>query len=648
MPQNELEHALTPYLTTQIPDTPEEILAILQRHNAPWTCGEGAIEAIDKDARATSIPDFCTGEESVFEPPLPHLERIPFLYRLHSLHQLSTVTLTTHFGARHSRLSHSVGAVAIAKLMIDSLLERNFDDKSEVVIEAYAELRDEVVQKACLAYCAFHDAFHGPFGHSLDIMKDVFGAKHSEKLDDKYFREGLLAALSSDPNPVGRQLRLAAELWVGPRQAQALLELILLLSRKAELLRQKPHLHFLHQIVNSHVDADRLDYVIRDGLYLEAKDFGNSYRALINSIRIVEWPRPNGQSADDEHPSEPPRACLAFASKGEDAAAELLGKRRDYYTLYYEKAEKLVVDDMICHALSHVLDNKNIPDTPPPGKEEIIGNIRRNLMMLTDESFIPALFDMKASPECYDLIFRFLQRQYYEIITVASVRLDEVLDTKNAVKLWVDEVEEFLKQKAKAAGVQYAAKLDSEDDIQEATSAFSSAFQRAVASSSSPVPNLERKILSFGFQYWVQSVFRERQRFEMRVWKRLMQHGQYEDELNVAAESEYGDAAQSARFHLRPPIHVTTSSFFAMLDKRDVLLQRKEGQPAEDLLFYELDDLDCVEEHSVTPHAKEDRPAYPLVLSAMPTIIREIGAAAIERAFWDELYTFDWLTGRFS
>jgi HD superfamily phosphohydrolase len=642
MPQNQLERSLATYLANERPTSFEDILAVLQRYNAPWIWGEGAIEAINAEARPTALPDFQTSEENLFELPLPFLERIPFLYRLNSLRQLSTVAVTTHFAARHSRLSHSIGAVAIANLMLDRLSARQFDDPSELVQEAYADVQDELVRKSCLVYCALHDAFHGPFGHSLDIMKDVFGTSHSEKLDDKYLREGLSAALSRNPGPVGNQLRLAAQLWVGLENADELLRQVLLLSRKSELLEQKPHLYFLHQIVNSHIDADRLDYVIRDGLYLEAKDFSTSYRTLINSIRIVEWPR-LGSEVLGLQQDERPRACLAFASVAEDAAAELLGKRREYYTRYYEKAEKLVVDDMICHALAYVLDDKQVPDHPPPLQTDIVANIRRNVMMLTDETFIPAMLDLKADPACYDLLFRFMQRQHFEIVASISVRLDEVIEIRNAVKLWVDAVGEFLLKKARAVGMQYAAKLASEEDIQSARSAFAEYFQSAVASSKTGLQDIEGKILSFGFQYWVQSVFRQRQKFEKRVWDRLTGAGRFDNQLNIVAEREFGDASSRDRFALRPPLHVTTSSFFTLLDKRDVLLQRKEGQPPEELLFYDLDDINHIEEREVTPHAKEDRPAYPLVVSAMPSIVLEIGADAIRDAFYEELKSFSWL-----
>lgn len=645
MAHNDLENYFMDYLAADPPQSFEAIYSILERFNAPWLYGEGAIRAIDRDARSVAIPDFCTGEPSVFGAPLPFLERIPFLYRLHRLHQLSTVGVSTHFGARHSRFSHSVGVVGIAALMLEALSRRFDGAEHKIVSEAYESLQDEIVPTACLAYCALHDAFHGPFGHSLDIMKDVFGVSSSEKLDNKYLREGLSAAISGKPDPIGRQLRLAAELWVDTERVDEFLELVLLLSRKSELLASKPHLYFLHQIANSLVDADRLDYIVRDGLYLEAKDYSTAYRALIKSLRIVDWPRrTEGSKAVNEHDLEPIRACLAFEISTEEAAADLLGKRREYYTRYYEKAEKLVIDDMICHALAYILDDKKIPDRAPVGSERVVGNIRRNIMFLTDESFVPAMLELKADPACYDLIFRFMQRQFFEVVISIPVRLDEVMDTKMAVKAWSDLVTSFLQEKADRAGVLYAAKLISEDDIAEARTVFPQHLQQVI---SRVDEGMEEKILSFGFQYWVQAAFRQRQRFERNVWRRLSHDERREDQLNRIAEREFGDVAARDRLENFPPLHVTTSSYFAMLDKRDVQLQRKEGQGVEDLLFYNLDD-GTVQEKAVKPNTKEDRASYPLVLSALPSVIQEFGSDAVRAAFFEELRSLSWLVDRFS
>ena len=86
-----------------------------------------------------------------------------------------------------------------------------------------------------------------------------------------------------------------------------------------------------------------------------------------------------------------------------------------------------------------------------------------------------------------------------------------------------------------------------------------------------------------------------------------------------------------------------------MLDYHAVLRQRKEStHPFEEILFYDIDEPDTVKEIAIKPAAKEDRPSYPLVLSAPQEIIDVFGVAELSEAFVAELRALDWLVRRFS
>jgi hypothetical protein len=693
MARNQIEMELAAHLAADAPKDSKRMVAILDRWTAPWRHGASVVQAIERDETLPTPWDYPTTIRNTQNAPLPHLERIPLLYRLHRLRQLSTVSVTTHLGATHTRLSHTVGSVVAADQMLRQLLTQEPQPASQLVSSARRALDDPVLRRSCLAYCALHDAFHGPFGHSLDIMKDVFFPhERNQKLDDKYFTEGLREALDpATTDAVGRQIRAAAELWVGREAAATLVTNVQTLA-DPDLVFKRPELYFLQQIVDSEIDADRIDYIVRDGFYLRHNHYSELANDVISTLRIVEWTPPqkpaavdddddddddndddegNGGVARGDHAgdevrdagigAEPvemgpendpptPRVCLAFARSVEEQLAELLGQRREYYTKHYEAPEKLLVDDMICHGLAYVLADKGLLDA----FDALAIRVKRSIMLLTDDTFIPALLDLQADPPAYDLLFRYQQRRFFALVQSVGISVEEVVRIRHIARRWIKSVNRFLAREADRLRVPFAARRI---PIEKLRQAFTNRFDRALARAAGPggrkggdgerfdqIRQLDLKVLSFGFQYWTQGVFRQRQEFEDEVWRELRSHRDSTDKLKELADLEYGDAAEWTRYDKFPPIHVTTPSHFGLLDKRDVMMLRKEGRyPAEEILFYDREAPTLPYTWDVKPAAKEDRPAYPIVLSAPEEVIRAFGATTLQEAFATRLRTFDWL-----
>jgi hypothetical protein len=337
-----------------------------------------------------------------------------------------------------------------------------------------------------------------------------------------------------------------------------------------------------------------------------------------------------------------------------------LGTRRKYYTEHYEAPDKLVVDDMICHGLSYVLGRKNVPDNT---SDDAVVRLKRSIMMLTDDTFIPALLDLKAEPKDYDLLFRYQQRRFFVNVKTIGISLEEVVRIRQGAKRWIDSVEAYLLSEAKTRGVRFAAQVMPQEQLRQT---FSDYFERSLKEAIEGAPfrqqggtdkdradagervdeieDLDLKILSFGFQYWTEAAFRQRQKFEREVWKQIRLHADSTDRLKELAESEYGDASQWERYDEFPPIHVTTPSHFGLLDHRDVLLQRKESHyPAEDILFYEPARPNEPFTFAVKPSAKGDKPSYPLVLSAPEEVVEAFGEVTLVAAFVAKLKRLDWL-----
>ncbi len=145
--------------------------------------------------------------------------------RLRRIKQLGTSHITFHT-AEHSRFSHSLGVYELTRRIIDEVFvgqaEWNEDDRM-------------------LALCAglLHDLGHGPFSHSFE---KVFGLDH-----EVYSRKIILG--DTEVNAV---LRLVA-----PDFPQ----------KVASVIEKKHPNKVVVSLISSQVDADRMDYLLRDSYY---------------------------------------------------------------------------------------------------------------------------------------------------------------------------------------------------------------------------------------------------------------------------------------------------------------------------------------------------------------------------------------------
>ena len=160
------------------------------------------------------------------------------IQRLYNIKQLGFAHLVFP-GAHHTRLEHSFGVYNIAKMLAESL-------------ELEESERDLISCAALL-----HDIGHGPFSHTLEsILLEKFGVDHvdvTEKLicgDFNIFDEGERPFI---------QASCVHDLLV---------EHGLPMKRIVDIIRGKTeNKPYLSQMLNSTIDADQLDYLMRDAYY---------------------------------------------------------------------------------------------------------------------------------------------------------------------------------------------------------------------------------------------------------------------------------------------------------------------------------------------------------------------------------------------
>lgn len=582
----------------------DQIVTILERYNLSWLGTDPAAKHVESPEYHSTIDS-----DEAHTDSLRGVYRVPLLYRLAFIRQLSTVALTTHLEATHSRLAHALGTAEVAGRMLE-------------VLEKETSI-DPVYRRACVLYAFLHDAFHGPMGHSLDIMRDVFGIAIGQKIDDAQFRYALGQALSSNSDEFGRQLVLAAE-FVHPQDPHALLSALRDLSDPALLRRKHPSLLFLRDIIDSELDADRIDYIARDAMMLERMNL--PLAKLVTSARAID---------------EGGEKRLAFSLRRKPEAIRALSVRRRFYSDYYEAPQKLVVDDMICHALYYILRDLNLTGNRSLiAEEEHRKRIMRHILLLIDGDFFPALAEFRVRPICYDLTLRVMQRRYYSIIYQRGISRSEVAETREMVRSWMDRLSiETARLASERGGTRYMGAYVDPDDI---------TIFESVTRDELPDPEKRQRALVFQFQAWYQGNFLARHMFERSVWRTFCDSDANARLRKQYIADEYGsvDMAETILPLLDefPPLHVTTSSYFEIETPEDLEHYPKEGSHhSEGVLFYKEGERKG-ERVVVETEIRAHQPQFPLIL-AVPDLLEKHAREALIDAFQRELESCGWMWG---
>ncbi len=198
--------------------------------------------------KAKLINDPVHGFLNFVEPELLKVIDHPWFQRLRYISQMGVAHLV-YPGAVHTRFLHSLGACHLMGRAI------------EVLHSKHIEINKDEKKAAHLAIL-LHDIGHGPFSHALE---------HS--LIENCTHEQLSSLITQQLNKeLGGILDLVPSIFKG----------------------QYPKL-FLHQLVSSQLDVDRLDYLSRDSFYSGVSEGVIGYDRIIKMLCVV-----NGQLAVEE------------------------------------------------------------------------------------------------------------------------------------------------------------------------------------------------------------------------------------------------------------------------------------------------------------------------------------------------------------
>ena len=245
------------------------------------------------------------------------------MQRLRGVKQLGAANLVFP-GANHTRFEHCLGTYYLAGKMAEALSLSKEDS--------------DAVRAAAL----MHDICHAPFSHTLEgIMEEASGQDHMELAGNlifgrvrtyRYRDEDLFAAedpISDMLEDAGIDPQGVCDLISSPHTTEREENQTFFVDGTAEHF---PSMDYLHQIIHGPVDADQMDYLLRDAHYAGVVMGKIDINRILSTIRVF----------NDR---------MVIERGGAPAAEGLMVSRALMYTSVYYHQTVRVINRMIVKAV---------------------------------------------------------------------------------------------------------------------------------------------------------------------------------------------------------------------------------------------------------------------------------------------------------
>jgi HD superfamily phosphohydrolase len=257
----------------------------------------------------------------------------PYFQRLRNIKQLG-LTHLVYPGALHTRFHHALGAMHLMGIALETL-----KNKGVTITEEEAE--------AVTIAILLHDIGHGPFSHALESCI-VPGVQH----------EALSVLIMHRLNKTfNGKLSLAIAIF-----------------------ENKYEKKFLHQLVSSQLDMDRLDYLNRDSFYTGVSEGVIGFDRILKMLHVV----------NDE---------LVVEEKGIYSIEKfLISRRLMYWQVYLHKtviaAEQLLVK---IFQRAKAIANKSVPLFASPSFNLLLANNISTEAFYKNELYLDAFMKLDDS-----------------------------------------------------------------------------------------------------------------------------------------------------------------------------------------------------------------------------------------------------------
>ena len=288
----------------------------------------------------------------------------PYFQRLRNIKQLG-LTHLVYPGALHTRFHHALGAMHLMGIALETLKNKGV---------AITEEEAEAVTIAIL----LHDIGHGPFSHALESCI-VPGVQH----------EALSVLIMHRLNKTfNGKLSLAIAIF-----------------------ENKYEKKFLHQLVSSQLDMDRLDYLNRDSFYTGVSEGVIGFDRILKMLHVV----------NDE---------LVVEEKGIYSIEKfLISRRLMYWQVYLHKtviaAEQLLVK---IFQRAKAIANKGVPLFASPSFNLLLANKISTEAFYENELYLDAFMKLDDS-DLFSAIKVWAEHEDHILAKLCKLLIDRKLFT---------------------------------------------------------------------------------------------------------------------------------------------------------------------------------------------------------------------------
>jgi uncharacterized protein len=199
---------------------------------------------------------------------------LPAFQRLRRIRQLAWTDYVFP-GAMHTRFEHSLGVMHMATKLFDGIVQRSGDIlKSELGYTDYGlEQHRTLVRLAAL----LHDVGHGPFSHAAEELLPIRDADTHERYTHEHYSAEIVRRHFGDlikNHPLNMNYDFSAD-------------------DVANLLEGKPEAGnalFWRDLISGQLDADRMDYLLRDSLHCGVSYGRYDWQRLIQTVTALPVP----------------------------------------------------------------------------------------------------------------------------------------------------------------------------------------------------------------------------------------------------------------------------------------------------------------------------------------------------------------------
>lgn len=271
----------------------------------------------------------------------------PEIQRLHGIHQLGLAYLVFP-GANHTRLEHSIGTCFVAERIADALG------------------LDEYEKKLVMGASMLHDIGHSPYSHTLemaihtnmqadhmDITKDIILGNRRIELkgndgQNRSYIPDLLEKHGLEPEDVAKLISTQIDKDDTPKIEEYSVH------KNQKFFNEKK---YLSQIIHGSLDADQMDYLLRDSFYTGVAHGTIDIDRLIQTVEIFN---------ND----------LVVNKRGVPAVEGMLVARALMYTSVYFHKTVRIAELMMARAVEHL--SEPLGDFHEMNDSELFSKLKEN------------------------------------------------------------------------------------------------------------------------------------------------------------------------------------------------------------------------------------------------------------------------------